>query len=247
MSIVLQISWFIEYIPRWLGPAMVGVGLFIISIKSFSGQIKMSKSNSGRKQMFPRFAGPVGIGLSASLLYMRFPTHFAALMVLMGHWIKGLGVIRFYQKIYYLFGNKSAPDHFGSGILYYGSLLFVITSIGWVAVLVLILTNNTDTPLYRIGVLLTLLTALVALVGFWQRSQSLAGVEDMENNEMARVFQSQMTLFGLSLSIAGAEITNLQLSTNILIFLIGNVVYSIGFWLSLSIWISSESNIELAD
>jgi len=222
----MVISWFVDHSPAWLGPAIVCAGIFIIIVNA---EVVQSFSEEYRK----RWLIPSSFFLVLLSGYFHAPSLSTVAIAAMGGWIEGIGSIRFYQKVVYTIIRTSLPpSSLGKKVVLYSASAFVVMC-------AILLSIAADALGYvTVGFIDLLLigwtvgTALVSIVGISIRLSPLRTVV----REDDRVPINSGSIYGLTLCVAGAVITNLSTTFDIVSFALNSVSYTVGYWLAVYLW-----------
>jgi hypothetical protein len=221
--IIFQVGWFIQYTPRWLGPLAIITGLFILLngyLKLPTGENKniiaeqMGTSNEILTQAWKGILLVVTVTLCG--IYLRYTTFFIVVVSMLGHYVGGLGAARFYHKLSHLMSTKRWPfsGTIVSKIKYYPVVFVFIVVIAGLAFRVL---RAPSALIFS----WTIAIFVFSCLGYYFRLNPVEG----------EVMQKMS--FGAILCFAGAEISNLILYLDVIVYILSSAAYSFGFLLSI--------------
>lgn len=249
----LQVSWLVDYTPPWLGPSMLFFGVVLCAISGVTtvlsettSDVRSSKISLGRFQ-----AGMVGfiIGLTLAYLpfYFRHSSNWALIFFLWGRWLEGIAAPRFLIKIAgYLSGSSNSSSGISSvssRATYYFVLLFILILAGWGTILAIFVGPFSSSLIRDILVIWTILTFSVSALGvfWWFRDANMHNITYTFDNLSTIAFPT-LLLLGMMLGIGGAQIYNYSTAlTDIAALIGGNIVYSIGYWGMILVWLGSNN------
>ncbi len=113
----MALNWIINYIPGWLGPTAVFLGLLICSI----GLLRQSKRRlvtdvfSSQEYLLLSIAGLIFVWAVSNVLkspafFMRYTTVYTAIFMFSAKWIEGASAMLLIQKLEYASRNRSWPS-----------------------------------------------------------------------------------------------------------------------------------------
>ncbi|WP_324761227.1 hypothetical protein [Haloarcula montana] len=261
---MIQIEWIIDYVPGWIGPSSIFLGLFVTSLGLAKLSIRhlVAEGISGKDYILWGTIGLLYVWAVTNLLklptfFIRYPFVYTAVFIFAAKMIEGAGAIALYQKIVYanenwtLSGGSSSTDRSNNlGIIeriknitddwgFPGNtslkqkaarrlILLLIGIIGSYAAIGTLIFTSLSLPLSRLLIVTwTLATFLVSLLGLtWKVSKINANI-------------NSVLLYGTILILAGAEVTNLaNLVAEITVFAAGGVGYTIGYLLTMILWLA---------
>jgi hypothetical protein len=222
-----------RYVPGWLGPAFLFVGLELVIV----GASRSGLSTWVRKQTLEmsdreRRVLYGGFGLGTFLCAVGGLRHFGLLqpyvvgLYVLGRAVEGIGAVHFYKR---LLSWKSTPTNYTTlttGALYHVGGFFVVLLGGWVLTLVAAPALAPERTGVNLLLLWTLVTAAVTALGlYWKFS-------------VAAVRYPRGIVIGTILYITGAEIYNFSaLTTDLFAVVLGGAGYAAGFWLAVYYWL----------
>jgi hypothetical protein len=243
IAVPIQLSLILDYVPDWLGPVLLAVGLVLVVVTfgtfSLSGESR-SITLTGALLL----CAIVGGGLMLVPFYMRRTYIFAAGLLLAGRWIEGVAATRLLSKIIRFVsgtgsGSLSAAikRRFRRGAIVFGVLLIT----GWSAVWVLVLGPVVVSRTYDLTLIWTLLVGILSVLGLGFKFSSVdSRVYSVDPRFIPMVI-------GLILAVTGAELYNFQLFEQVLaagsvelsisaldpiLLIVGNGVYLAGYYWS---------------
>ena len=243
MTTPVQLSFIVDYVPVWLGPALLAIGLALVMMTFGS----FSFSSESRSMTLTGAMLLCAIGGGALMLvpfYVRRTYIFAAGLLFAGRWIEGVAATRLVSKIIrFISGTGSGGisatirRRFRRGAIVFGVLLIT----GWAAVWVLVLGPVVISRTYDLTLIWTLMVAVLSVLGLGFKFSSV----DSRVYSVDRRFIPMV--IGLILAVTGAELYNFQLFEQVLstgeielsisaldpvLLIAGNVVYLVGYYWS---------------
>ncbi|MCU4801348.1 hypothetical protein OB920_13285 [Halobacteria archaeon HArc-gm2] len=255
MREILQIRWFVDYVPEWLGAFLLAVGLalsvVVFWIISFW---KTNFDNDELEYWYSSILAMVGAGFLSLYLYLNQTFLFAAALLLTGRWIEGVAATRFVGRVLVFLSDKqqegSAINRFIRRRLnhLFWLVLTVIIS-GWLAVYVLILGYREAPSTYQLALVWTIVVgsmSVFALVWKFRRvfkakyyEITASSIDSSTNTTLIAII-----ITGLILAVVGAELYNFRILTvettiqgldigidpiEIGLLILGNICYIGGF------------------
>lgn len=231
---LLQASALFDFVPDWLGPAIVFFGVQLILLgamqKSLSEAFPFWSQLNGRESTVVITGLALGFLFVASSVLQRYNAvrFYAILLFCLGRIIEGAASVRFYKKILHLIRYEEFQGDTRQRLKRYLVLFFVLIVSGWAVIRIL-----EDGPFYgstidSIKLVWTLLTLFIATFGI---SYKLRFADDVFNRGMK---------FGFILCVGGAEIFNMTVLLDYLSFVSGTIAYSLGFWSAFILLVKSE-------
>lgn len=221
---LLQVSWFIDYVPIWLGRvlALLGIALLILGMS-----INDLKTNSIRRRPIRVTVHMTAVSIfGASFTYAAYQTNAAltTIFVLMtARYMEGLVAIRLYQKVVYVLRNRSLPNtadlSLNRRLLLHFLGYFLLLVLGW-GIVFAVLWGPIDVGIgWTIRFYWTLGVMVMSILGltikFWAASDNIGTI----------------TVIGSVLLIVGVELHNLRgLHLELVAYLLAVLSYSAGFW-----------------
>lgn len=210
--LTLQVSWFVDYFPGWLGPVLMTVGFYGLMVLP----AYQNDRNLGVAIAPLVFAGPAYLVVRENVFV------FVVIILFFARMVEGAAVIRFYWKCVGIFSDRANRRHnwTDDGVVFLG-LLGLFTLLLGVWLVIAVLTFTTLGAVVALTVAWTLLSLLLSLIGM---SLKVWTVRDA---------LKPVVLVSFVFLISGAEIVNFKfLYQEVLAFLIGNFGYSFGYWLA---------------
>lgn len=224
---LLQVGWFVDFVPAWLGPLLVGTGIILLII----GLIHRYEIIVGDIPYQPDYRFGLLLLTCLATMYPWITTHtdvFALTVVLFARTLEGGTTVRFSQKILKF---KETSNWGGGGkelkrkILYRMTGVLAIILGVWIAIGLVIFGPISNSLAYDLALVWTLVTLSVAVLGVvWK---------------LSKVDQTVPVLLGLGvvLAFAGVEIYNyINFITQIGSFVLGNIAFTSGYLIALWIW-----------
>jgi hypothetical protein len=206
--LALQLSWFVDYVPAWLGPALIAVGLlsvlFTFGVFVTAGRDSQSVTLGGLVVL----SGIVGGGLLIVPLYVRHTSVVAAGMLLAGRWLEGVAATRVLTKAIRFFSGTGSGGlasalrrRLRRGAIVFGLLLVA----GWAAIWVLVFGPVALSRTYELTLIWTVLVGVLSFLGLGFKFTSVD----------SRVYSAVPTfvpmVLGLILAVTGAQLYNFQI------------------------------------
>ena len=211
--LLLQFSWFIDYVPAWLSPTLMGVGLLIMVLTFVSFSTSGNESVSVSLETVALSSVGLGVAFLSIPLYRNHTYIFAAGCLLAGRWIEGVAATRLLTKVVrFLTGSKTTD--LGSllkrRLRRVAIILSVVILTAWAATWVLIFNPGTPTRVYELTLLWTVFVGVISLLGLGFKFTSVD----------ARIYSIQIRfvpmVFGLIIAIVGAQLYNFELLTQVI-------------------------------
>lgn len=227
LTVPLQVSWFLDYVPKWLSLVLLVSGLFLLII----GYLEVFYQEETRDMTTVGIILiATGLSLIAFQSHVLTPFYHILVLTMLAKWIEGVSAIRFYQKLASFLDNKQWPRSITlkETVTFKLASLFAFVIGGWAIVLILVTGPFLNSIQYDIALVWTLMTLSISFIGlsykFWAIRSDI----------------SPIALLGLILLITGGELANLRsLSEQIWIFIIGNAVYTLGYWGAAYLWLTA--------
>lgn len=229
-----QIGIFVPTVPPGLGAAVIVIGLTImigshlrITMLEVDAQ---SKEHYGTQLKHRRLAT---WSFGAGILFLTLGTlqryqlvvPYVAFVYLIGNMITGVAHVRFWKKIELLLRKREYSGNLARTIKYGLISLFVIIIVGSLFVW-MVQSSPLNTPiLLQFAFAWTLLVLGLSIVGLSKRVLPLR--DRIDDN----------IVHGFIITIAGSEIFDLTLASEVGFLFVGGIGYSIGFWVAVYYWI----------
>lgn len=232
----IQLSFVLDFIPPWAGPAAIFIGVEIILLglakQTFSQIFPFWNRLNPREEA--AIVGGFGLGvlLSAGAVLRHFEILwlYATLLFCLGQIINGAGAVRLYKKLLYMAREREIAGSWRSKIKKALLRLFVIVLAGWMIILILGGTNIYRGQTSSLQFVWTFVVFMMAALGI---AFKLDYATDVLNVRL-RV--------GFILCVAGASIYNLNpFVLDLLALVLGSIAYSVGFWAAAVLLIRSEA------
>lgn len=228
-SLVLQVGFFVDYVPEWLGPLLMASGIFYLIIGYFETSILQTELS----------ASPVALVMMATGLMLLFVQSYLSLgpiviviLLAFTRWIEGVAAVRFYQKVAYVLRHRDLPhtgtltDRVALKLL----MLFTVIMGGWAVLLVLTRGPFIRSLTYDLALVWTLVSATISILGM---SLKFLSIRDQ---------LPLISLFGFAVASTGAELFNFtSLFTELKVFAVSNISYSLGYWVAVYLWLRVSS------
>ncbi|WP_162562401.1 hypothetical protein [Salinigranum rubrum] len=255
---ILQVGFILDYVPAWLGPTLllIGVGTVVIgfiwmSVKSTERDDTRTPSTLEYKTAFLiTGAGILMLGLHT---YLNHTFIFVTGALMAGRWIEGIAATKFVAKISAFFsdssGNNNAVKSYIKKRAYRlaGVLLFLILAV-WTAIYAIILGFGEGQPALQLALVWTIIVGALSLFGLmWKLREiyliPLARLKGLEPQPL-RVWVLFVMMNAMVLAIVGAQLYNFRIlgvestiqgvqlgfsALDIIVPVIGNIVYAIAF------------------
>lgn len=224
---ILQASWFIDYVPPWLAPSLIISGILaILWFEEF--RLSYEVGNYRLESNFWFFLITVA---SIPVLYPWYLAQtdlFMFAFVIGGRWLEGVAGVRFLQKVEYLLVEHELS--FGKSLreraVYMALSFFVVIVSGWTAVYILARGPIVQSVAYDILLVWTLMTFITSALGVIWKVWSIKDTLPFS------------LLVGITICFAGVEIYNYTFLLNeILAFLLGSISYSLAYVVALTLWL----------
>jgi hypothetical protein len=234
------LNW-IEFVPGWLGPTAVVIGLLLATVGLFrSGLDRLFSGVDSRfEYVLPAVAGLIYIWAMTNLLTLpayvvRYPTGYAVLFAFSAKWIEGSSAVIILPKLSYVLDNprevirtRSLPGQ--STLTRTAKRRVVLFFLGIMASYAFIgaLLFQQGLPIPAGGPLVvawTVLTFTISILGLvWK---------------VSTVELPPYLLYGTILVLSGAEVVNLaSIAGDIRVFLAGGLGYTLGYLTLLGLWL----------
>lgn len=242
----MVLSWFLEFVPGWLGPTAVIVGLLLAAIGIFRNGINQlfSGVNSRFEYVMPAVAGLIYIWAMTNLLTLpgyvvRYPTAYAILFAFSAKWIEGTAAVMIFPKLSYALDNpreviktQSLPGKSTLTRTIRRRIMLFLLGIMASYALIGVFLFQWGLPLPAGGLLVvtwTVLTFAISILGLvWK---------------VSTVDLPPYLLYGTILVLSGAEVINLAAIGDIGVFIAGGVGYSLGYVALLALWLLPSDNL----
>jgi len=256
---LLQIGIFIDFIPEWLGPFLLTLGLVVtigLYLKTMveDGYLVNEIPNDnieGKTAYMMAFIGVGGLIISS---YSNNSFIYAGLMLMSGRWIEGVAASRFISKVSKFLSDSSSEGNFLASYVkkrayrFSGFMTFLFTS-GWVIIYGFILGFGDEKTAVQLVFIWTILVGTVSLFGLMWRFRLLYRIAAADaTGELDQSMSSFWLMFGMTngllIAIVGAQLYNLELLeaeitaqgieiglslTDLVVPIVGNIVYIAGF------------------
>ncbi|WP_324758864.1 hypothetical protein [Haloarcula montana] len=243
----MVLEWVVEFVPGWLGPTVIVLGLFVCSIGLFRSGLRQlfTGVSSNFEYLVPGLAGLVYVWAMTNLLALpgfvvRNPTTYAILFAFSAKWIEGASAVIIYPKLAYVVRNFSEVRRTWSTPgqttmtqkLLRGLVLFLLGMIAFYAFIgALLYVNGLSVPAGNLLVVVwTVLTFAISLFGlFWK---------------VSTVDLPAYLLYGTVLVLSGAEVVNLSsIGGDISVFVAGGAGYTLGYLTLLLLWVLPDGTL----
>jgi hypothetical protein len=233
MTGLLQLGWYVDFVPPWLAPTIILTGLLIVAAHAYAsifnaldldsvGVSGYATNATAALFLGTAFAGVVGV----APWYLAGNWVLIGLLGFLGQWIQGIAAVRFLQKVWIFVSERRLA---GSGLPkrlgYFLIVYFVIALLVWGVIVAFVFTETLDSVTYSVTLVWTLVVFVTSLAGLVWRLKG------------ARKSMSTPLLVGFVLMIAGAAIQNLSLLAEINVFLLGTAGYWGGYLVAVAVWV----------
>jgi MFS family permease len=174
--ISLQVGFFVDYVPAWLGPTLLMLGLAVM-VGLFWGmaitnarddpQNSMSDDPERRMAFIVTFVGSLFVLIH---IYLNNTFLFAGMALLAGRWIEGVSATRFIATLSSFFSDSSSDQNIIVGYVkkrayrFGGFLLFLLLA-GWVIIYGLLLGFGGRQPALQLAFGWTIVVGTISLFG----------------------------------------------------------------------------------
>lgn len=240
----LQLTWIVDYVPAWLGPALLAVGLLCMFFSMAWSISRGSDSTSISLSGLLVACVTLGIGLLLVPLYFEYTYIAAAGLLLAGRWLEGVAATRFLSKIvrFVTATNSSSLASTIKRRLRRATIVFgVVLIAGWGALWVLVLGPVVVSRTYDLTLIWTLSVGILSILGLGFKFASI----DSRAYEIAPMFVPMV--IGVVLAVTGAQLYNFELFEQVIatgdieisisafdpvLLIVGNIVYLGGYYWS---------------
>lgn len=219
-SIVGQIRFLVDFVPAWLGPTLLTVGVVLLLTGVYS------TSELYRDLSVGNLIGLFVIGLGATLmvtpLYVRSVELTIAFIAVLGHAVEGVATVRTYQRYVYSIKNLELTGSLTSRIMF--GVVGVVLAVTLLSVGVVYLLVREPSLSYSLAMIRTLVVVglSVGAVGY--------------SVDRVRSAYSLFFYVGFILTVVGAEIHNLRLAADLAVWVVGQIAFILGGGLALYTW-----------
>jgi hypothetical protein len=221
MDVLLQTNWLIDPVPRTLPIWLLSLGLEAM----FLGIVVQAMRESGVLSQLTsreRLVGVLGTGagyffLSLSVIRTSYGAYAAFLFVLF-RTLEGAAAVQIYARILAFLQDGSLPGDFKAKFRHYLVTFFIIALGSYLVLHVLIRGPFLRGFWYDLSLVYTVTSATLAYVSVRWR------LRDVQSDINGAV------IAGIAVCIAGAQIYGFSLTEDVLLSVVGGVVYAIGFW-----------------
>lgn len=243
----MVVEWIIEFVPGWLGPTVIVIGLFVCSIGLFRNGLDtlFTGVESNFEYIVPALAGLVYVWAMTNVLalpgfFIRHPTTFAVLFTFGAKWIEGVSAVIIFPKLAYIVANssevwetKSLPGQTTlTQKLRRRLVLFLFAMMAFYSFIGALLFESglSISGGQLLVVVWTVLTFLISLLGlFWKVSW---------------IDLPPYLLYGTVLILSGAEVVNLSsIGGDIAVYLAGGIGYTLGYVTLFLLWVVPDGTL----
>jgi hypothetical protein len=237
--LLLQVDWFVDYEPPWLGTAIMLVGIACVAV-SYTRTVSVQKST------FYYVYGLSALSVAVAPWFLVYPEPFVVVLSFTGNWFQGVGLVRGFLKLRsYIRRGVTAAKRWIASLLgrtdgYQrdtgGGLTGVFETIGWLLLFQLAgLLALTMSVWVGFGLTvygeLTFATLTTDIVITWTLVTLFGGILGLVWRFWSvRDTLPSLLLFGVVLLSVGAELHNFRsLDTDVALFLLNKGVFALGF------------------
>ena len=217
---ILQVSWFVDYVPPWLGIVLILTGASLVYVRALT----FAADPFGFFGLVTIVMIISGFSLGLYQAYIEAPVIMVTVFGGFGRYIEGLAVVRLYQKIEYMLREQSYPSGHGglrTKLLFKLAAVFIVIATGWVIVFLMLFGDLDLSYEYALTLFWTLATVILSSVGLYVKIWS------------AHEALNSIFVIGTVLIITGSEIYNIStLGQEFVSFVAVNIAYAIGFWVA---------------
>jgi hypothetical protein len=240
----LQLSWLVDYVPPWLGPALLAVGLILMFASMAWSIVVAGDSRSVTSGGLAVASVTIGAGLLLVPLYFEYTYIAAAGLLLAGRWLEGVAATRLLTKVTRFVTGTSSGSIVATikRRLRRLAIVFAIILIaGWAAIWVLLFGSVAVSRTYDLTLIWTLAVGVLSLLGLGFKFVSV----DSRAYKVAPRFIPMV--FAVLLAVTGAQLYNFELFERVIatggvefsisaldpiLLITGNVVYLGGLYWS---------------
>ncbi|MFY4814599.1 hypothetical protein ACOJIV_18165 [Haloarcula sp. AONF1] len=226
----IQLTWFFDHAPQWLGPALIFLGLEALLVGGIFDELPPTALGAVRQDQRRRAVSVLlGLGiLFTAAVIQRYELlgAYAAYLLALGRAIEGVAAVKAYQRIETFLRSGQYPANLGTKIKYRLLGLLVLIVGGWLAIAILSADTTPSRTADRLRLLWTGLTLTFTTFGlYWHLGRSDVGL-------------SRAVVAGFILCVCGAEIYGYAtLAGEIGVTLAGALGYSSGFFVGVVAWL----------
>lgn len=221
--IVLQFGGLLfDYFPAWLGPALLSIGIVLLSTGVYSTS-EMGKT-LGAGNIFALLLMGVGSAFSLVPLYFQYPSFIIAVLTVLGRTVEGAAMVRTVQKGVVTIRERELQGGLKGKIIFLILGIAITVILSGVGVTYLILYKSQTSIGYSLQLIRTMI-----IIGL------SVGAVGLRINDVRKAY-SWIFYSGFILTIIGTELHNLQVGVEIAIIALGNFGYLLGTVGALYTW-----------
>jgi hypothetical protein len=225
---LLQVSWFVDYVPPWLGIVLMSIGVLSLQARVYENEYRNDNDLYEDDPLsiitwIGFFIAAGGLVAMVYEAYLRIPVIMTTIFISVGRYIEGVAAVRFCQKISDAFHIRSLSSGHGGlrlKLMFILATVFAVIAAGWIIIFLMLWGPLEVSYEYALTLFWTIATVIISSIGL-----------------LAKIYPTYPTLntqfmIGTVLVIAGAEIYNFSnLGQEVISFVVVSVAYAIGFWI----------------